>query len=107
MSDAPADPVQTVFEPRAGSQNVWDADVALTQRQAGRLVEAQFPDLAPASLELLGEGWDNWAYLANGAFVFRFPRRALGAKLIANECRSLPCIAPHLPLPIPLPLYRG
>jgi aminoglycoside phosphotransferase (APT) family kinase protein len=31
----------------------------------------------------------------------------LGASLIANEIRALPVIAPHLPLPIPVPLYAG
>ncbi|HYI01688.1 phosphotransferase [Hyalangium sp.] len=86
---------------------VWEADISLTQEGAARLVERQFPELAPARLEPLGVGWDNTAYVVNGRWVFRFPRRKLAAGLLENEARILPRLAPHLPLLIPEPVWHG
>jgi aminoglycoside phosphotransferase (APT) family kinase protein len=85
----------------------WQSDVELSPEAAARLIEAQVPELAPARLELLGAGWDNWAFRVNGDLVFRFPRRKLGAVLLEREVRVLPLLAPHLPLPIPTPLFQG
>jgi aminoglycoside phosphotransferase (APT) family kinase protein len=85
----------------------WDADVDLSPEEAARLIERQFPALAPAGLAPLGVGWDNAAYLVNGRFVFRFPRRQIAADLIERETRVLPLLAPHLPLPIPAPAFVG
>src|SRR4051812_20464567 len=86
---------------------LWDADVTLTREDATRLVEHQFPELAPARLEPLGAGWDNAAYTVNGSWVFRFPRRRIAAGLLENEARILPQLAPHLPLRIPEPVWHG
>ncbi|WP_224241380.1 phosphotransferase [Hyalangium gracile] len=86
---------------------VWQADIALTQEEAARLVERQFPDLAPASLEPLGAGWDNAAYVVNRRWVFRFPRRRVAISLLENEGRILPRLAHHLPLRIPEPVWHG
>ena len=85
----------------------WADDVELTAREAALLVERQFPDLAPARLELLGVGWDNVAWLVNRRFVFRFPRRQVAAGLLEREARILPLLAPRLPLRIPAPEYVG
>jgi len=85
----------------------WEADITLTQEDAGRLVEQQFPELAPARLEPLGAGWDNAAYVVNGRWVFRFPRRKAFTGLLENEMRYLPRLAPHLPLRIPEPVWHG
>lgn len=86
---------------------IWDADITLSQEDARRLVESQFPELAPAKLEPLGTGWDNAAYTVNGQWVFRFPRRQVAVGLLENETRILPQLAPHLPLRIPEPVWRG
>jgi aminoglycoside phosphotransferase (APT) family kinase protein len=43
----------------------------------------------------------------NGAYVFRFPRRAIAVPLIRIEVAALPCIAPMLPAPIPVPSFAG
>lgn len=86
---------------------VWEADVTLTHEDATRLVEGQFPELAPARLEHLGTGWDNAAYTLNGEWVFRFPRRKIAEGLLENEARILPRLAPHLPLRIPQPVWHG
>jgi aminoglycoside phosphotransferase (APT) family kinase protein len=86
---------------------IWDADVEIGEERARCLIARQFPGLAPAQIELLGIGWDNAAFLVNGNLVFRFPRRQIGAGLIERECRILPMLAPHLPLPVPIPTFVG
>jgi aminoglycoside phosphotransferase (APT) family kinase protein len=83
----------------------WDADVEITLEAAARLIERQFPVLAPARLETLGAAWDNTDYLVNERFVFRFPRRRVAARLIEREARLMPLLAPHLPLPVPVPAF--
>ncbi len=93
--------------PEPGPGNVWDADVTLSKTDAASLIDRQFPELAPAQLESWGEGWDNWAYLVNGQYVFRFPRRQIGAALIEREIRSLPHIAQYLSQPVPTPQFIG
>jgi aminoglycoside phosphotransferase (APT) family kinase protein len=85
----------------------WDADVAFSTEDAARLIERQFPGLAPAQLEPFGVGWDNAAFVVNGQYLFRFPRRKVAAGLIEREVRILPRLAPHLPLPIPAPTFFG
>lgn len=87
--------------------NVWDAEVELEPYEATMLVDMQFETLAPARLEPLGEGWDNWAYLVNGEYVFRFPRREIAVPWILNEAKWLPRLAPHVPLAIPNPEFIG
>jgi len=85
----------------------WTADAELSEEQARDLIESQFPTLAPARVEPLGVGWDNVAFLVNGHWVFRFPRRQIAAALIDREARALPVLAPHLPVPIPVPAFVG
>jgi len=85
----------------------WAAEVAVDAGLASALIEEQFPQLAPAQVRTLGEGWDNAVFLVNGTWVFRFPRRAVAAPLIETELRVLPRIAPALPLPVPVPELRG
>jgi aminoglycoside phosphotransferase (APT) family kinase protein len=71
------------------------------------LIADAFPTLAPVRAELLGYGWDNAAFLVNGAYVFRFPRRAVAVPLIRCELEALPRLAPLLPAPIPIPRFAG
>jgi aminoglycoside phosphotransferase (APT) family kinase protein len=85
----------------------WEAERVVSAELARVLVEAQFPRLAPVNVEPLGIGWDNTAYLVNGAYVFRFPRRSFAVELIVREARVLPTIAPMLPLAVPVPTFVG
>ena len=80
--------------------NPWDADIHLSLESAHELVREQFPEFGQENFQLLSSGWDNDAYLADDKVVFRFPRRVVAAKLIENEIRILPLLAPSLPLPI-------
>lgn len=86
---------------------VWDADIEVTAALAARLIDRQFPALAPAQVDRFGEGWDNVAFLVNGAYVFRFPRRRVAVPWLEHETRILPRLAPHLPLAIPAPRFVG
>jgi len=85
----------------------WAAEHIVKPDLAQRLIEDQFTDLRPVQLELLGEGWDNTAYLVNNLIVFRFPRREVAAPLLEVEARVLPRIAPRLPVPVPRPRWVG
>lgn len=85
----------------------WVAEHALSDDLARSLVETQFPSLAPTRLERLGVGWDNTAYLANGEWVFRFPRRAIAVELLETERRLLPVLAARLPVAVPAPTLIG
>jgi aminoglycoside phosphotransferase (APT) family kinase protein len=87
--------------------NSWDADIAIDSGLAHRLLTAQFPQLLPLRLTLLGVGWDNVAFLVNDGLVFRFPRRRAMVRLMEQEIRILPLLAPGLPLPIPAPKLVG
>lgn len=85
----------------------WTAECAVTDELAGSLIETQFPELAPVTIRPMGEGWDHRALLVNDQFMFRFPRRQVGADSLQGEIRVLPGLAPLLPLPIPVPTFIG
>lgn len=92
---------------QSGRGEPWQAEFTLTAERAAELIAEQFPELAPVTLEHLGTGWDNTAYVVNGRWVFRFPRRQVAARIIENEIQILPCLAPRLPVPVPVPRYVG
>jgi aminoglycoside phosphotransferase (APT) family kinase protein len=85
----------------------WAPEVEVSPALATALIESQCPCLVPARVELMGEGWDNTAYLVNGEWVFRFPRRTIAVPTIETEARVLPSLAPRLPQPIPTPVWFG
>jgi aminoglycoside phosphotransferase (APT) family kinase protein len=85
----------------------WTAERTVSPELARDLIEQQFPELAPVRAEFPSEGWDNIAYLVNGTYIFRFPRRTIAVDLIRTESKVLPVIAPRLPLPIPNPVFIG
>jgi aminoglycoside phosphotransferase (APT) family kinase protein len=87
--------------------NIWDADIAIDEDLAVALLQEQFPELCPIRQRLLGEGWDNVAFAVNDRFVFRFPRRQIAVELMRQETLVLPLLAPHLPLPVPVPTLQG
>jgi aminoglycoside phosphotransferase (APT) family kinase protein len=86
---------------------VWTAEHAVSPELASAMIARQFPELVPVAVAPLGAGWDNTAYLVNGTWVFRFPRRAIAVELLRTEAALLPALAPRLPLPIPQPGYLG
>lgn len=52
---------------------------AVTTALAAQLIAEQFPELQGLPLSASGQGWDNLAFEVGGEWLFRFPRRALGA----------------------------
>jgi aminoglycoside phosphotransferase (APT) family kinase protein len=81
-----------------------EIDISLVRR----LLAGQFPKWARLSLEpVVPLGTDNALYRLGDDLVVRLPRRAPCDQALQKECRTLPKLAPHLPLPIPLPQASG
>ena len=74
---------------------------------ARRLIAEQFPDVELESLHALSEGWDTTVWLADGRWVFRFPRRQVVVSPAAREFALLGRLAPLLPAPIPQQVLAG
>jgi aminoglycoside phosphotransferase (APT) family kinase protein len=85
----------------------WSPEVTVDESLARALIGGQFPELELRSLRLIGEGWDNSVWLADGRWVFRFPRRTIALPGFEREIAALPELAPRLPLPIPAPVFVG
>ena len=83
----------------------WDPDVTLELDAVRGIVSRVRPDLAPPKVELLGAGWDFWAYLVNRRWVFRFPKRAREQKRLRKEFAILGLI--ERALDVPTPCYEG
>ena len=58
-------------------------------------------------IAFLGAGVDSEAYLVNGEWVFRFPKRAEVAHALEREIALLPRLAAHLPVATPRFAYVG
>jgi aminoglycoside phosphotransferase (APT) family kinase protein len=84
----------------------WDAEIVVGPELARELIRGQFTGIG-TTLEPFGSGWDNTAYRVDGELIFRFPRREVAVRLMETEMRVLPRLAPHLPLPIPVPEWIG
>lgn len=85
----------------------WEPEFDVDEAFARALIGEQFPQLAGASLRRFGAGMDNVAFLVDGRYVFRFPRRAFVVPLLEREERILPRIAGALPIPVPFPQFIG
>lgn len=79
-------------------------DVGLVQR----LVAAQFPQWAGLPVTPVEvDGWDNRTYRLGETMSVRLPTAECYAPAVDKEHRWLPVLAPHLPVPIPVPLAKG
>jgi aminoglycoside phosphotransferase (APT) family kinase protein len=73
-----------------------------------RLLAAQFPQWVSLKLQPVeSAGWDNAIVRLRDDLMVRLPCRRVIAAHVSNEHRSLPALAPQLPLPTPVPLGRG
>ncbi len=88
-----------------GSQ--WTAEVEVTPQFAADLLREQFPDLPAQQVTVLATGWDNTAFVVDGQWLFRFPRRRIAVPGVQREITVLSRLAPRLPLPIPDPRFVG
>ncbi|HEX6042633.1 phosphotransferase [Longimicrobium sp.] len=85
----------------------WRAEREVTADLALSLVREQFPELGAGGIRPFGSGWDNTAFLVDGALVFRFPRKQSTVALLERETRVMPILAARLPLPVPDPRWAG
>jgi aminoglycoside phosphotransferase (APT) family kinase protein len=85
----------------------WTAEVDVTRQLAAGLIREQFPDLGAQQVTLLATGWDNAAFVVDGQWLFRFPRREVAVPGVQREIAVLPRLATRLPLPIPAPQFVG
>jgi aminoglycoside phosphotransferase (APT) family kinase protein len=88
--------------------NTHDDRVDIDAALVGLLVAEQFPqwaDLPVRPVEF--GGWDNRTFHLGSDKTVRLPSAARYAEQVDKEHRWLPKLAPHLPLPIPMPLTEG
>lgn len=85
----------------------WKAEQIIEPPVALQLIQEQFPALCASRIRLLGAGWDNTAFIVNEDLVFRFPRREIAIPLLETEWCALPKLGSRLPLPIPIPKWKG
>lgn len=73
-----------------------------------RLIDTQFPRWADLPVVPVPRGgWDNRTFRLGTDMLVRLPSAAAYALAVEKEQRWLPILAPHLPLPIPVPLAAG
>jgi aminoglycoside 2''-phosphotransferase len=72
------------------------------------VISKSFPEITIERIQSLhealddsSEGWDTYAYLVNGRFVFLFPRPEHGADSLKLLAKLLPQLRQHLSIPIP------
>jgi aminoglycoside phosphotransferase (APT) family kinase protein len=87
---------------------VHENEVSIDVPLVRRLVGAQFPrwsDLPIRPVEV--SGWDNRTFHLGEHMTVRLPSAESYVAQVEKEHRWLPELAPHLPLPIPVPLAKG
>jgi aminoglycoside phosphotransferase (APT) family kinase protein len=84
----------------------WDQTIKISSELISALLSSQF-NLQINHLSLLGQGYDNLAYLINKEWVFRFPRRESGVMCIENEIALLPYLADKISFPFSHPTLIG
>ncbi len=86
--------------------HLWKSSIYIDKKLASTLIDDQ-TSLKVNTISLIGEGWDNKAYLVNNQYVFRFPRRPMGVDCMQNEITILPYIAEHVSFPFSSPTFVG
>ncbi|MFF8607834.1 aminoglycoside phosphotransferase family protein [Streptomyces sp. NPDC015346] len=83
-------------------------EVDIDEDLVRRLVGGQFPRWAGLPVRAVpSAGTDNAMYRLGDAMAVRLPRLPSAARQVDKEQRWLPRLAPHLPLPVPVPLAKG
>ncbi|MEU0539827.1 aminoglycoside phosphotransferase family protein [Nocardia sp. NPDC005978] len=80
----------------------------LTAELVRDLLREQHPDLAHLPVRLGARGWDNQLWRLGDDLAVRLPWATESADaLLRKEFAWVPAIAPHLPLPVPVPQRLG
>ena len=69
-------------------------------------IQAIYPELVVETAVFNHEGQYNTVLNVNDDLIFRFPRYAGGLEQLALETKILTAVQPHLPLPVPHPIYQ-
>jgi aminoglycoside phosphotransferase (APT) family kinase protein len=83
------------------------AEVEIDALLISQLLAQQHPDLQNQSIQFADVGWDNAMFRLGDRLAVRLPRRAVAAKLIANEQHWLPQLAKQLSIAVPVPHRIG
>ncbi|WP_433446859.1 aminoglycoside phosphotransferase family protein [Streptomyces sp. CA-142005] len=83
-------------------------EIEITAELIRDLLRDQHPDLADRPLSLGARGWDNQLWRLGDDLAVRLPWATQSADdLLRKEHAWLPALAPHLPLPVPVPQRLG
>ncbi|MFE7752514.1 aminoglycoside phosphotransferase family protein [Streptomyces sp. NPDC057428] len=83
-------------------------EIEITAELVQDLLRDQHPDLADRPVSLGARGWDNQLWRLGDDLAVRLPWATQSAdELLRKEHAWLPILAPHLPLPIPVPQRVG
>ncbi|MEV6423977.1 aminoglycoside phosphotransferase family protein [Streptomyces sp. NPDC051662] len=83
-------------------------DIEITAELVRDLLRDQHPDLADHPVRLGARGWDNQLWRLGDDLAVRLPWATESADaLLRKEHAWLPALAPHLPLPVPVPQRLG
>ena len=82
-------------------------DVEIDEGLVRSLLREQHPDLAGLDLHQVAGGWDNQMWRLGDDLAVRLPRTPRAPSLLRHEQQWLPLLAPHLPLPVPIPVRSG
>jgi aminoglycoside phosphotransferase (APT) family kinase protein len=85
-----------------------DGRAGITAGLVRRLLAEQAPRWAELPIEPVPvDGWDNRTYRLGAELTVRLPTGVGYAAAVEKESRWLPTLAPHLPVPIPEPVFTG
>ncbi|MFI5721049.1 aminoglycoside phosphotransferase family protein [Nocardia sp. NPDC051750] len=82
-------------------------EIEITADLVRDLLQEQHPDLAGLSIREVAGGWGNQMWRLGDELAVRMQRMDRTPELQLKERRWLPVLAPHLPLPVPLPVRSG
>nr|WP_277994188.1 phosphotransferase [Streptomyces sp. MST-110588] len=83
-------------------------DLHIDEALVRRLIAAQFPQWADLPVKSVdAQGMDNATYRLGEKMSVRLPRYPRWEGQVEREQRWVPRLAPHLPLPVSVPLAKG
>lgn len=87
---------------------MMDHMIELTVEQVRQLVDGQFPKWRHLPVKPVDQsGHDNRTFRLGDELAVRLPSHARYAPAVEKEQRWLPVLAPHLPVPITVPVAKG